>query len=210
MGVVAVLALVGCSSEQAAPPAPTAPVVQLAAPGEASRTLSPDDIAALTAPGHVEADVTFVRDMLYHHGQAMTMTAMVEERTTTRDIRLLAGRMEATQDGEIEQLESWLVERDETVRDLASGEHGHQEDMTGMLSEAELAQLEAAEGTEFDRLFLELMIKHHEGAIDMAYKLYEAGGGSESEVDSIARHVESDQSIEIGRMQQMLAAMGDG
>jgi uncharacterized protein (DUF305 family) len=212
VGAVAVFALAGCASEEAAPAAPTAPVVQLGAPGEANRTLGPDDIAAMEAPGHVEADVTFVRNMLYHHDQAMTMTAMVEERTTSRDIRLLAGRMAATQEGEIEQLENWLAARNETVRDPGGDVHGHESmaGMEGMLTEEELARLEAAEGAEFDRLFLELMIKHHEGAIAMAYDLYGAGGGLESEVDSIARHVESDQSIEITRMQQMLAALGEG
>ena len=211
-GAAAVVALVGCASEEATPAAPSAPVVQLGAPGETNRTLSPDDIAALEAPGHVEADVTFVRTMLYHHAQAMAMTAMVEERTTTRDIRLLSARMGATQEGEIEQLESWLAARNETVRDPAAEEHGHESmgDMPGMLTAAEMERLEAAEGAEFDRLFLELMIKHHEGAIAMVYDLYGSGGGQESEVDSIARHVDSDQSIEISRMQRMLAEMGEG
>lgn len=213
IGVIAAFALAGCSSEEeAAPPASTAPVVQLGAPGQPNTTLGPDDVAALEAPGHVDADVTFVRNMLYHHDQAMTMTAMVEQRTTSRDIRLLSGRMAATQEGEIEQLENWLAARDETLRDPAAGEHGHadMDGMQGMLTDEELARLEAAEGAEFDRLFLELMIKHHEGAIAMVYDLYGSGGGQESEVDSIARHVDSDQSIEIGRMQRMLAEMGEG
>ncbi|MGA8046994.1 MAG: DUF305 domain-containing protein [Dermatophilaceae bacterium] len=214
-GVVAAFALVGCASgsEETAPRAvSTAPVVQLGAPGEANRTLGPDDIAAIEAPGHVEADIGFVRAMLHHHDQAMTMTEMVEERTTARDIRLLSARMAATQEGEIEQLENWLAARNETVRDPADGEHSHASmaGMQGMLTEEELARLAAAEGTEFDRLFLELMIKHHEGAIAMVYDLYGAGGGVESEVDSIARHVDSDQSIEISRMRQMLADMGAG
>jgi len=207
VGAVVVFTLAGCSAEEPPPPASTAPVVQLGAPGQANRTLGPDEIAALEAPGHVDADVTFVRNMLYHHDQAMTMTEMVEERTTSRDIRLLSERMAVSQEGEIEQLEQWLSTRGETVRDPADGEHGHADvaGMQGMLSDEELAALEAAEGAEFDRLFLELMIKHHEGAIAMVYELYEAGGGLESEVDSIARHVDSDQSIEISRMQQMLA-----
>ena len=213
IGVIAAFALAGCSSEEEAPPpASTAPVVQLGAPGQPNTTLGPDDIVALEAPGHVDADVTFVRNMLYHHDQAMTMTAMVDERTTSRDIRLLSGRMEATQEGEIEQLENWLAARDETLRDPASGEHGHadMDGMQGMLTDEELARLEAAAGAEFDRLFLELMFKHHEGAIAKVYDLYGSGGGQESEVDSIARHVDSDQSIEISRMQRMLAEMGEG
>ena len=213
LGIGAALVFTGCAAEpEAQPAAPTAPVVQLGAPGEPNRTLGPDDIAALEAPGHVEADVRFVRNMLYHHDQAMTMTGLVEERTESRDVRLLAERMAATQEGEIEQLENWLAARNETVRDPAAGDHGHADEngMQGMLTPDQLARLEAADGAEFDRLFLELMIMHHEGAIAMVYELYGSGGGAESEVDSIARHVESDQAIEIARMQQMLAQRSAG
>jgi len=78
--------------------------------------------------------------------------------------------------------------------------------MPGMLTERQLAQLGRAKGRPFDRLFLEFMIRHHEGALTMVRRLYAAGGGLESEADSFARHVEADQRIEIARMQQLLAA----
>jgi uncharacterized protein (DUF305 family) len=80
--------------------------------------------------------------------------------------------------------------------------------MPGLITDEQMTTLEAARGEEFDRLFLESMIVHHQGAITMVEELYDAGGGLESEIDSIARHVVADQGIEISRMQGMLAEMG--
>jgi uncharacterized protein (DUF305 family) len=74
-----------------------------------------------------------------------------------------------------------------------------------MLTDDQLARLEAATGAEFERLFLEYMIQHHQGALQMVDELYSSGGGQESAIDQFARHVESDQGIEIARMQEMLA-----
>lgn len=146
--------------------------------------------------------------MLYHHEQAMTMTGMVVERTENERVRLLSERMAISQEAEMDQMEDWLAQRDETLVDPADPDHAHAAaTMPGLLSDDEMAALEAASDAEFDRLFLESMIRHHEGAIAMVYTLYSEGGGNESEVDSIARHVESDQSIEISRMLQMLAEL---
>ena len=161
--------------------------------------------AALDSPPYVEADVLFVRDMLHHHSQAIQMTGYVEDRTTDEDIRLLAERMQISQADEITQLETWLQKRGEPVRD-PDASHGHDaESMPGLLTDEELAQLEAAEGDEFDRLFLAFMIRHHQGAVQMVTELYAEGAGQETEIDTFARHVEADQNIEIGRMQDMLA-----
>jgi uncharacterized protein (DUF305 family) len=199
----------GCSSaEEPERAASTAPVVQLGAPGERNRSLSPDEAAEITGPQYVEQDVTFIRHMLYHHEQAMTMTALVEERTEDERIRLLAERMAISQEAEMDQMEDWLAQRNETLVDPRDPDHAHAAaTMPGLLSDEEMAALAAASDEEFDRLFLVSMIRHHEGAIEMVYELYSSGGGNESEVDSIARHVESDQSIEITRMQQLRAAM---
>jgi uncharacterized protein (DUF305 family) len=202
------ISIVGCSAEEPERPASTAPVVQLGAPGEPNRSLSPDEAAAITGPAYVEQDVTFIRHMLYHHEQAMTMTGMVEERTENERIRLLAERMAVSQESEMDQMEDWLAQRNETVVDPRDPDHSHAAaTMPGLLTDEEMAALEAASDEDFDRLFLESMIRHHEGAVRMVYDLYSDGGGNESEVDSIARHVESDQSIEITRMQQLRAAM---
>jgi uncharacterized protein (DUF305 family) len=198
--------LAGCTAGEDEPaPLPSTPVVQLGAPGEPNRTLSPSEAAGLGTIDYVEEDVLFVRDMLHHHSQAIQMTGYVEERTTDGDIRLLAERMQVSQTDEITQLETWLQKRGEPVRE-PDGDHAHDaQSMPGLLTDEELAQLEAAEGDAFDELFLASMIRHHEGAVQMVSDLYASGGGQEPEIDAFARHVEADQNIEIVRMQEMLA-----
>jgi uncharacterized protein (DUF305 family) len=199
--VVLALGLTACTADEV--PAPTSPVVQLGAPGEANRTLSPEEAAGLEMVEHVEADVTFMRGMIDHHSQALVMTGLVEERTDDRDIRLLAERMEISQQDEIDQMAKWLQDRAQPLREDGHAGHG---DMPGMLTEGQLAELEAAKGDAFDRLFLEYMIQHHEGALQMVRDLYKAGGGQEATIGQFALHVEGDQGIEIARMQEMLAA----
>ena len=200
----------GSSSDEEPFVESTAPVVQLGAPGQPNRTLSPEEQQSVTLPGHTEADVTFARGMMEHHAQALVMTAYVPDRTDNESLQLMAERMNVGQEQEIELLETWLTDMGESPRDLNSSGHGHGADgeaMYGMLTDAELAQLEAAEGEEFERLFLTLMIRHHEGAIDMVMKMIDDGGSLESRIDQFGREVISDQSIEIDRMQQMLAEL---
>jgi hypothetical protein len=85
--------------------------------------------------------------------------------------------------------------------------HAHGESMPGMLTEAELAELRAASGPKFDRLFLTFMQRHHEGALQMISELFDAGGGEEPEVFQFANHVDADQRIELGRIAKLLADM---
>ena len=206
MSVVAaaLLALAACSEE---PSTDKAPVVQLGGPGESSRTLSEGDLADLADAGaHTPADVEFARNMIPHHRQALAMTALVPDRSQSRDLSLLAERMEVAQTDEIAQLEQWLTARDEQV----PGDHHHDADeasMPGMLTDAELAKLAAAEGRRFERLFLQLMIRHHEGAIVMVQQLVDAGGGQEPTMFALAQHIDADQRVEIGRMRSMLVGL---
>ena len=123
--VLLIFGLSACTAEpEEAAPLPTSPVVQLGAPGEPNRTLSPDEAAGLGSPTYVEQDVLFVRDMLHHHSQAIQMTGYVDDRTTDEDIRLLAERMDVSQTDEITQLETWLQTRGEPVRD-PDDSHAH-------------------------------------------------------------------------------------
>ncbi|MFD4111824.1 DUF305 domain-containing protein [Streptomyces sp. NPDC058650] len=190
--------------------APTSPVVQLGAPGEENHTLAPGESLNLDSPKHTEADEQFMLDMIAHHDQAITMTGFVDQRTEDRDIRLLAERMRVSQEDELDLITEWLQDRVVPLNDGRAGGHdGHDGDghaMPGMLTEEQLAALEAADGADFERLFLEYMIQHHQGAVQMVTELYAAGGGHESEIDQFARHVESDQGVEIAKMQQLLAA----
>lgn len=213
---LAALALAGCSgdaAEETQTSGETAPnIVQPGAPGEPSRTLTPEELAEIEPPEHTAADVEFMQGMIHHHAQALRMTGLVPKRSTSRDVTLLAKRMDVSQQAEIEQMRTWLLERDEEAPALHRL-HGHahgsgQVLMPGMLTEKELRRLAAAKGAEFDRLFLEYMIRHHRGALVMVADLYESGGGQEPSADAFARHVDSDQQIEITRMEQMLAERG--
>lgn len=199
-----------------------------AAPGPAA---APLPAPAGPAPAHVHApdaartapDVAFLQHMIPHHAQALVMTAMVPARTQRADLRLMAERIAVSQQDEIAQMQGWLRARGAAVPQVSAGDAAHaghaghapppsgapamHDSMPGMLAPAELARLEAARGPAFDRLFLELMIRHHEGAITMVRTLFAAGGGQDSQVYAIASDVESDQRMEIARMQAMLAGM---
>ena len=207
----AALAVSGCGGDDAAQPqGEVAPnIVQPGAPGEPSRTLSRDELEAIEPPGHAEADVDFMKGMIHHHAQALRMTALVGKRSTSRDVELLADRIDISQEGEIQLMSDWLTARGEQAPELHRP-HGHahgggQVLMPGMLTEAQLRRLERAKGAAFDRLFLRFMIRHHEGALTMVQNLYDDGGGLEPDVDAFARHVGADQTIEIVRMRGMLA-----
>jgi uncharacterized protein (DUF305 family) len=165
------------------------------------------------APRHSEADVRFVTGMVGHHAQALEMVALVRERATRADVRLMAERIEVSQRDEIAMMERWLRARGHPVpsADSAHAHHGggHAQ-MPGMLTAEEMQRLRAASGAEFDRLFLELMIRHHEGALAMVAELFGTrGGGQESEVFHIASEVDADQRMEIDRMRTMLGGPPD-
>ncbi|GAA1892641.1 DUF305 domain-containing protein [Asanoa iriomotensis] len=188
----------------ATPPSPGR-VVQPGAPGQDSRTLSPDDLARLSAPPHSAADAEFMRKMITHHSQALELTALVAGRSPSQDIPQLAKRIEVSQKDEIAQLQQWLRDRGEALPEPHANHVGHGGLMPGMLDATDLTALAAANGPAFDKLFLQLMIRHHEGAITMVQQLYRDGGGVESAADRVAREVNADQSIEVRRMNDMLA-----
>jgi uncharacterized protein (DUF305 family) len=152
-----------------------------------------------------EADVRFMQHMIPHHSQALEMTALVQERTTSRDVRALALRIEISQHDEIAWMTRWLEDRGAAASDPHAGHHAP---MPGMLTPAELAALAAASGPAFDRLFLESMIRHHEGALVMVGELLAAEGAAHgSEVYRFATEVDGDQRADISRMRGMLAEM---
>ena len=182
-------------------------IVQPGAPGEATRVVDATQVTRTALP-HTEADVRFMQGMIPHHAQALEMSALVEERTDNRDIRLLAKRIDISQRDEIALMTRWLQAREAEV----PGEHAHHMMgdhalMPGMLTPAQMGQLRNARGADFERLFLEFMISHHEGALFMVRELFSSpGAGQETEIFTFASHVDADQHIEIQRMGQMLAA----
>lgn len=161
------------------------------------------------------ADIAFMQGMIGHHAQALKMTALVPTRSARADVRLLAERIEVSQASEIAQMRQWLRTRGLDTTAMA-GQHQHQHAggaddhgmMPGMLTEAELEALAAATGAEFDRLFLEDMIRHHEGAVTMVATLFFTNGaGQDPEVFRLASDVDADQRAEIARMRHVLEAM---
>jgi uncharacterized protein (DUF305 family) len=183
----------------------------LVAGGGASRA------AAQTAPDtgrfrYTAADVAFMSGMIHHHAQAVLMAGWAASHGASAAVRTLCDRIVVAQRDEIALMQRWLRDRKEPVPDgdaahdmMPGMEHPL---MPGMLTAAELGQLDSARGPEFDRLFLTLMIRHHQGAITMVNQLLASqGAGEEETVFRFSSDVFADQTTEIARMQRMLAAL---
>lgn len=215
-GVAAALALGGCGTaleESETPHSGARPedprVIQPGAPGEGSRDVAPDEREPFQNLAHTDADVRFMQHMIEHHRQAVVMSRMVPEQTDNPDLRLLARRIDRSQQDEITMMARWLERRGEAGPEAAEGHHPAS--MPGILSEDQMSELSEARGEAFDRLFLEFMIFHHQGALEMVDELFASpGAGQESEIFNLAAHIDSDQRIEIGRMERMLRELADG
>ena len=205
LAMVAIVAALPASAQDP-PPA----IVQPGAPGQPTRTLTPEEAAALGRPGHVDADVRFMQGMIHHHGQALDMTDLLSSRTESEEMRLLALRIDISQTDEIGMMEGWLGARGEDapmVREDDATPLNDDQLMPGMLTERQMAQLASAAGEAFDRLFLEFMIVHHEGALTMVGELFLVSrAGQEPDIFKFASDVDADQTGEIGRMNMMLQA----
>jgi uncharacterized protein (DUF305 family) len=156
--------------------------------------------------------------MIPHHAQAVRMAGWAASHGARADLRILSERIVVAQRDEIALLQQWLRDRGEPAPD-ADATHmrmtmnGVEHDMLmpGMLTDAELAQLDRARGVEFDRLFLMFMIRHHEGALTMVDQLFASHGAAQDDiVFKFASDVYADQSTEIDRMQKMLAELSPG
>lgn len=183
-------------------------IIQPGAPGQPSRVITVDEATDLSQVQHTPADVQFMQGMIGHHAQALEMTALLATRSSSGDMRKLARRIELSQSDEIEMMQDWLRSRGEPLPDP----HAHHAPggtlMPGMLTRAEMDRLAAAKGAEFDRLFLEFMIKHHDGALVMVSQLFATpGAAQESEMFAFASDVDADQRMEIARMGAMLVKM---
>ncbi len=188
-----------------------APIVQPGAPGEPSRQLSADEAISIAGTSYSPDDVRFMQDMIPHHHQALEMAALVADRTNRPELVDVAGRINASQQDEIEFMQQWLSERGENVPDPAAHHAMHTEHrMAGMASPQQMADLADASGTAFDRLFLQLMITHHEGAVTMVDELREQPGSAFDPVlFEFTNDIVNDQSVEIERMNALLVGLSD-
>lgn len=156
---------------------------------------------------YTAADVRFMTDMLAHHAQAIEMAELATDRTSDPSMRTLAGRVINAQRDEIDTMRRWLQDRGEPIPDIDL-DHAVHSGMPGMIGPDEMARLEQSRDTDFDRLFLALMIRHHEGAVEMVETLFlTAGAGQDEEVFKFASDVQVDQRTEIARMERMLEAL---
>jgi uncharacterized protein (DUF305 family) len=203
-GVSCRTAAAAAGATRAADPKP--PIVQPGAPGEPSQVITADKASDLSRVQYVGADIKFMQGMIGHHAQALEMVELLKTRSSSEDLKKLALRIELSQDDEIKMMQSWLEARGQQAPNRnAMHMHGATL-MPGMLTPDEMKRLADAKGAEFDRLFLEGMIKHHGGALAMVADLLGSpGAAQESEVFAFVSDVEADQRMEIDRMGAMLA-----
>lgn len=159
---------------------------------------------------YTAADVRFMSDMIGHHAQAIVISRWAPTHGASPAIQRLASRIINAQQDEIRLMQIWLGDRRQPIPDPEHAMMGHGEHapMMGMLSPAQLAELEAARGEAFDKLFLKFMIQHHSGAITMVDRLFATDGAAQDEgVFRFATDVQVDQRTEVARMERMLAGL---
>jgi uncharacterized protein (DUF305 family) len=187
------------------------PIIQPGAPGETSQQISAEEALEIADTGYSKADAQFMQDMIPHHNQAVQMSALVAERTNKPELVDVAGRIDVSQADEIEFMQRWLRERGQDVPDPTAHEAMHtSHHMAGMASPEQMAKLAESSGTDFDRLFLQLMIPHHEGAVTMVKELMKQPGAAYDPVMfEFTTDITNDQTAEIERMNVLLVSLSD-
>ena len=140
--------------------------------------------------------------MIPHHQQAVDLSALVPDRSTNPEVTKLASDIAAAQGPEIETMKVFLVQWNENPDTNTGSGHGGHGAMQGMVDEATMARLESLKGAEFDTLWLQSMIGHHQGAIEMAKA--EVANGENVDAKGLANDIITTQQAEIGQMKQML------
>jgi uncharacterized protein (DUF305 family) len=169
-----------------------------------SSASSPEKTASSAAGVFNDRDVTFAQSMIVHHQQALEMSQLADDRASDQEIKTLAGQIEKAQDPEIKTMRSWLKswgKPQSPGMDHGSMDHGGGA-MPGMMSDDDMDELMAAKGTDFDRKFAQMMIDHHNGAIDMAKD--EQKNGRNADAKKLADDVIRNQTIEVKQMQTIL------
>ncbi len=188
-----------------------APIIQPGAPGESPQQISAETAIEIAKTGYSQADVTFVTDMIPHHNQAVQMAELVADRTNRPELVDVAGRIDGSQLDEIEFMRLWLRARGERAPDPTAHEAMHTtHKMAGMASPEQMAELAGVKSTDFDRLFLTLMITHHKGAVTMVEELLKQPGAAyDPLLFEFTTDVTNDQTAEIDRMNALLVSLSD-
>ncbi|MGX1152716.1 DUF305 domain-containing protein [Streptomyces albogriseolus] len=165
-----------------------------------------DSASAASAPAsqgrHNTADVTFAQGMIPHHRQAVEMADLAPDRAQSAEVKKLAADIKKAQAPEIEKLSGWLTSWGETVPAEGAMDHSMHGGMEGMMSAEEMTALGNASGKAFDTAFMEMMIKHHEGAVEMAKT--EQADGAHAPARKMAADIIASQSAEIEQMKKLL------
>jgi uncharacterized protein (DUF305 family) len=213
------VAVSACRSASPATPVAAAPAGAAATPSPAAVQSEQAAIEKARADSarypYTAADVHFMSSMIGHHAQAIHMAKWAPSHGASSSVQILAERIINEQSDEIRTMQQWLRDRRQPVPDaqtmgmkMSMDGVEHVMLMPGMLTDAQLAELDAARGAQFDRLFLTYMIQHHRGAVSMVKELFGSeGAGQDETVFKFASDVNVDQSTEIARMEKMLAAM---
>lgn len=214
--LLAAFVVAACSRSQQSvqtAPQPSATGQSTAAKQSEAAAMAQARADSVTRP-YTEADIHFMDGMIAHHAQALVMAAWAPTHGASPSVQTLCARIINAQRDEIHLMQSWLRDRGQSVPEvdaagmvMMNGQHQMMM-MPGMLTEAQLKQLDAARGPEFDRLFLTDMIQHHQGAVGMVHDLFETYGAGEDElIFKLASDINIDQTTEIARMQRMLFVM---
>lgn len=169
--------------------------------GQTDHPKSDEPVITGEPAGYNADDVAFATNMIPHHQQAVDLSALVPERSTNADLIALAQQISAAQQPEIQVMKVFLVQWNENPENN-SGYGGHGNTMQGMVDEATMSKLKSLHGAEFDKLWLESMISHHQGAIEMAKA--EIANGDNVDAKALAKNIVTTQEAEIGQMKQML------
>ena len=174
---------------------------------DVSTDTSTDTSSEVNTTEHNDADVKFATDMIRHHSQALDMVDLTESRDLDPEVQALAEDIRDAQTPEVETMTGWLTEWDEPVPDIEAGGHdmgGDMEsEMPGMMTAEDMTALDDASDTEFQNMWLETMIEHHEGAVEMA-EAEESDGLYKPAVD-LAKGIQESQTAEIEKMQTLLS-----
>ena len=191
-----------------------APIIQPGAPGYPSKVLNESEATNIANTSYINADVKFLQGMIVHHEQAILMSEMADIRTNNKTIIDLAKRIDASQKDEINFMESWLKDRDE-FNNVANSSHQNHKmhasmNMEGMATPKQLDDLRNSNSTDFDRLFLKLMINHHDGALEMVEELKKYPGNAYDPIlNEFVSDLINDQGVEIERMNVILVGLSD-
>ena len=201
-GLAVTATLAACADQGATPPAATtSPTNSTSATATESASASAStDVAA----EHNDQDTTFAQMMIIHHEGAIEMSQLAVQRADNPEVVALAERIAEAQGPEIDEMTAWLGAWGE---DISPDDHGGMDmggmDMDGMSQEEMMTQLDGLAGDEFDRAFLDAMIAHHEGAIEMSGQ--QVADGQNPDAVALAEKIIEDQRAEITEMREILA-----